>query len=125
MDGLPLGANPVDPARAGLVGDPVHGDVGPVKVSEPRPEPMGRPPADGHHDMRRAGAIDQLVQLVDAAEHGDRVRLGMEDQLPAAAQGPLITRVARVDEADDRQARPGAEAQATRQPPAIAARPDD
>ena len=86
---------------------------------------MGGPPPDGDHDMRRPGAIDELVELVDAAEHGDGVRLGMEGQLSAAAPGPLIARVARVDEADDRQARPGAQAQATRQPPAIAACPDD
>lgn len=86
---------------------------------------MGGPPPDGDHDMRRPGAIDQLVELVDAAEHGDRIRLGVEGQLPAAAEGPLIAWVARVDEADDGQTRPGAEAQATRQSPAVAACPDD
>ena len=86
---------------------------------------MGGPPPDGDHDVRRPGAIDELVELVDAAEHGDRVRPGMEGQLPAAAQGPLIARVARVDEADDRQARPGAEAQATCQASAVASCPDD
>jgi hypothetical protein len=86
---------------------------------------MGGPPPDGDHDVRRPGAIDQLVDLVDAAEHGDRVRLGMERQLPAAAQGPLIAWVARVDEADDRQPRPGTEAEATCQAPAVAALPDD
>ena len=53
------------------------------------------------------GAVDQLVESIDAAQDGDRIGLGMERQMTAARPEARGSAMTGIDEPDDRQPAPG------------------
>ena len=63
---------------------------------------------DGHDDVRGPGAVDQLVEAIDAAQDRDGIGLGMEGQMAAPRPQARGSGMTGVDEADDRQPAPRA-----------------
>jgi hypothetical protein len=74
-------------------------------MRHPRPEPRGGPAGERNDDVGSPGAVDQLVEAVDAAEDGDRVGLRVNGELPVAvavtSEPSRAGGVSGVDEADD------------------------
>ncbi len=90
--------------------DPVHAHR--ACAGDLPPPPRRRSAAQGNDQIGRAGARDQLIEPVEPSQDGDRVGLGMDDQLPAASGD--------IDIAHDRQAIQGRLIQAAGQPSQVA-----
>ena len=96
-------------SRAGIDQDPMHGDVGIDKLSEFWSACVAAGFArNGHDDVGGLGAVDQLVEPIDAAQHGDGIGLGMEGQMTAPGPQARGSGMTGIDEADDRQSVPRA-----------------
>jgi hypothetical protein len=80
---------------------------------------------DGNHDIRGSGAVNQLVQTVEPAHDGNRIRLRMDSQMAAAEPGTGSLMMAGVDESDDEHPSAGALAHLLQQLPGIATGADE
>src|SRR5262249_35868156 len=111
----------------GFLGDPVDGNIGVAQVSNAGPEPLGRPPRESHDDVRGPGPVDQIVEVVNPPQDGDRAGERVNGQLTAAPfpLAPGVPGMARVDVADDRKAHPGTLSQAPSQPSTVTPGTDD
>ena len=100
-------------------------DVGVAQVRHPRAKALGGASRQRDDNVRGSGAAEQLVDMIDPTEYGHGIGLRMDRELaPSEKAAGAAAGVAGVDEADDRQGGPRPVAQASRQPTAIASRPE-
>ncbi len=110
---------------AGVGADPVNADVRLRDDLDLPPDPVRRAVRKRDDEVGCLEAVDPLLEPVDPADDGDGLGLGMHGELPASREWAREPRVAGVDEADDRQVGPGAQAKRAGDPPAVAAAAHD
>jgi hypothetical protein len=99
----------------------MDGHVGVVKLGFDWTRHAPRFTRNRHDHVRCPGTIHQFMKAIDRAEHGDRVGLSVEGQMPMTRPQSRRPAVTRVDETDDRRAIPGTVAKAADQSACIAA----